>query len=66
MKDRRGFLRWCALGALVTGLGTLVGRRAGERPGETCVNQGLCRGCGAYAAGCRLPQALSMREALPR
>jgi hypothetical protein len=66
MKDRRGFLRWCALGALATGLGTLVWRRAPPaRPGETCVNQGLCRGCGAYA-GCRLPQALSMKEALPR
>lgn len=65
MKDRRGFLRWCTLGAIAAGLGILVGRRAVERPGETCGNQGLCRGCGTYDA-CRLPQALSMKAALPR
>ncbi len=65
MNGRRRFLRWCALGTIVAGLGTLVGRRASERPEERCTNQGFCRGCGSYD-GCRLPQALSMKEAVRR
>ncbi len=65
MKDRRSFLRWFALGALATGLATLITRRGTTPSSETCVNQGLCRGCGAYD-GCHLPQALSMKQELRR
>lgn len=67
--DRRGFLKrlggWLAFGGLIGGVGMLVARRpeAPAGPGETCVNDGLCRGCAAYA-GCRLPTALSMKQAL--
>ena len=57
------FLRLVALG----GIGALAARLLGgspARPGETCVNEGLCRGCGAFSR-CGLPQALSARERAP-
>ena len=62
--DRRVFvstaLRRLALGVLgLTGYALLRKRPA---RGETCVNRGLCRGCGAYE-GCGLPQALSAKSA---
>ncbi len=33
-----------------------------ERDGQSCVNRGLCRGCGVFA-GCGLPAALSAKQA---
>ena len=64
-KDRREFLRrlarQAALGALAGGIAALIARRRPE--GESCSNDGICRGCPAYH-GCGLPQALTMREAL--
>ena len=63
--SRREFLRGGARYALLAGLGavsaTLVKRSGGQLSGQTCINQGLCRGCGAFE-GCGLPQALSAKE----
>jgi len=63
--DRREFLRGGARYALLAGLAAvsavLVKRRGAGLPGQTCINQGICRGCGAFA-DCGLPQALSAKE----
>jgi len=65
--NRREFLRGGARYALLAGLaavsGTLVAKRRGEGlPSQACINQGICRGCGAVAE-CGLPQALSFKQA---
>ena len=58
---RRKFLkdlsRWALGLGLAGGIGALV-----ERNPEKCVNRGLCSGCGEFD-DCRLPQALSAKEA---
>ncbi len=62
-QDRRAFFRSlgrCALaGVLTVGAGILV-----ARPGGTCINRGVCRGCPAFA-GCDLPEAVSLKEQTP-
>jgi hypothetical protein len=71
---RREFLKSAARLALLAGLGALglrllrggAGAWAADRlprAGQTCVNQGVCRGCTAYS-GCGLPAALSAKRAL--
>jgi hypothetical protein len=61
-EKRRDFLksvlRWTVAGGAVAGVGAL----AAKKGGETCVNQGVCSGCGIFD-GCGLPQALSAKEA---
>jgi len=63
--SRREFLRGGARYALLTALGavsaTLVQRSGGKLAGQTCINQGICRGCETFA-DCGLPQALSAKE----
>ena len=63
--SRREFLRGGARYALLSALGavsaTLVQRSGGKLAGQTCINQGICRGCGTFA-DCGLPQALSAKE----
>jgi hypothetical protein len=65
--NRREFLRGGARYALLAGLAAvsavLVKRRAASLPGQTCINQGICRGCGAFE-DCGLPQALSAKQVL--
>ena len=65
---RREFLRGGARCALLAGLAAvsavLAKRSGGKLSGQTCVNQGICSGCTAYA-GCGLPQALSRKQAKP-
>ena len=56
--NRRNFLRNAALGGLLAIAGTLGARSHGQ----TCVNEGICRGCAAYD-DCGLPQALSAKQA---
>jgi hypothetical protein len=67
--SRREFLRGGARYALLTALGavsaTLVQRSGGKLAGQTCINQGICRGCGTFA-DCGLPQALSAKQAKPQ
>ncbi len=53
----RSILRWTLVGGAVAGGVALT-----RKKGETCVNQGICRGCAAFE-GCGLPQALSAKEA---
>ena len=64
-ESRRDFfrrsLRRTALSAVGV-LGASLGYRRLRDP-ERCLNQGLCRGCEAFA-GCGLPQALSARQVL--
>ena len=62
--SRRRFFTVLLRLAAFGGIGALAARLLGgtpARPGETCVNEGLCRGCGVYP-GCGLPQALSARD----
>ena len=61
---RRGFLKSLARLSVLAGMGVAGAAflRGRLRPiGETCVNEGVCRGC-AVLGGCGLPQALSVRE----
>ena len=62
--SRREFLRGGARYALLTAVATvsaaLIQRSGGKLAGQTCINQGLCRGCGAFAE-CGLPSALSAK-----
>ncbi len=64
---RREFLRlagrW-ALGGGLLALATILGRQTRFRPlpGQTCVGDGVCRGC-AQLPGCALPQAVSVKRA---
>jgi hypothetical protein len=63
--SRREFLRGGARYALLAGLGmlsaTLAQRSGGKLSGQTCINEGICRGCGAFD-NCSLPQALSVKQ----
>ena len=59
--------RYAALAAIVAVAAKLIlrsgsGDAQADNASQTCVNSGICRGCGALA-GCRLPQALSARRA---
>ena len=55
--NRRDFLRHAALGG-VAALSLLLGARSIR---QKCVNNGLCRGCFAFA-DCELPSALSAKQ----
>jgi hypothetical protein len=63
--SRREFMRNGFRYALLTGLAavsaTLYQRSGGRLSGQTCINQGICRGCTAFA-DCGLPQALSAKQ----
>jgi hypothetical protein len=59
----RGGLRWALLAGLAALSGLLAKRPGAVLPGQTCIGQGLCRGCGAFA-DCGLPQALSAKQVL--
>ncbi|MDW8310851.1 MAG: hypothetical protein RMK20_15880 [Verrucomicrobiales bacterium] len=63
---RREFLRDGVRYALLAGLAaasaSLVSRRGGALPNQTCINRGICRGCNALP-NCGLPQALSFKQA---
>jgi len=63
--SRREFMRDGFRYALLTGLAvvstTLFQRSGGRLSGQTCINQGICRGCTTFT-DCRLPQALSAKQ----
>ena len=63
---RRGFftslVRSAAAGGLVLAGVFLTARRQSPLNEASCINRGICRGCGAFD-GCGLPQALSARRA---
>jgi hypothetical protein len=56
---RRDFARYGAFAAI----GAVVARLFARRSRETCINQGICRGCTEFS-DCGLPQALSARAVL--
>lgn len=63
--NRREFLRGGARYAWLAGLAAvsvvLVKRRGTSLPSQTCINQGICRGCGVFE-DCGLPRALSAKR----
>ncbi len=63
---RRDFLRTGIRYAVLTSVAVvsalLFKRSGGKLTGQTCVNQGICSGCGAFS-GCGLPAALSAKAA---
>jgi len=67
--SRREFFKAAGRWLLAAGIGAAALRLASGRPsdrqprltGQTCANQGVCRGCGVFR-GCGLPQALSARQ----
>lgn len=60
---RDGF-RYALLAGLAAVSAVLTRRNGGKLSGQVCVNQGICRGCTAFA-GCGLPQALSAKQTRP-
>jgi len=67
--NRREFLRGGARHTLLAGLAAvsalLARKRSAALPGQTCINNTICRGCTAVS-GCGLPQALSFKQATQR
>jgi len=65
-QDRREFLRtagrYAALGTMAAGGALIASRGEIDRDGQVCINKSVCCNCGAYR-GCRLPAALSAKEA---
>ena len=58
----RNAVRYAVLSVLTVG-GAILGRRSLTRlPDQTCINEGICHGCTAFA-GCGLPQALAAKSA---
>ena len=57
----RGGLRHVLLAGVAAASGILARNPVSRLPGQTCVNQGICRGCGAFEA-CGLPSALSTKQ----
>ncbi len=64
-QDRREFFRTCARYSVLTALGAaggvLLTRNLRDKQSQTCVNTGICDGCGEFSA-CKLPQALSAKQ----
>lgn len=64
--NRREFFRGGARYTLLAGLAAvsvlLARKRGAALPGQTCVNNSICRGC-SIVGGCGLPQALSFKQA---
>lgn len=64
--SRREFLRGSARYALLTALGAvsamLFKRSGGKLSGQSCIKDGICYDCTAYA-DCGLPAALSAKQA---
>jgi hypothetical protein len=63
--SRREFVRegvrYLGLAGLAAVSALLFKRSGGKLTGQTCGNQGICSGCGAFA-GCGLPAALSRKR----
>lgn len=54
-----------ALAVLAAIAAMATGTKRSGRAGRKCINKNICRGCGAYH-GCRLPAALSAKNAAAR
>ena len=65
-RNRREFLRdgmrYSVLAGMAAVSALLLKRSGGKLTGQTCVNQGICSGCGAFS-NCGLPAALSAKAA---
>ena len=58
-------LRYVTLGALGAAGGAAFSKRRRLVREDTCINQGVCRGCEVFRE-CGLPEALSAKEVLAR
>ncbi len=58
----RGGVRYTLLAGLAAVSATLLCRRGNRLPSQTCINEGVCRGCTVFE-DCALPQALSAKQA---
>ena len=58
----RDGVRYSLLAGMATVSALLLKRSGGKLTGQTCVNQGICSGCDAFAS-CGLPAALSAKSA---
>jgi len=67
--NRREFLRGGARYTLLAGVAAvsalLARKRGAVLPGQTCINNSICRGCNVVG-DCGLPQALSFKQAAQR
>lgn len=63
-ENRREFFRSAARYSVLGILGVVAGVTARQslRPGQSCVNAGICSRCGVFS-DCQLPQALSAKQA---
>ena len=61
---RREFFRAVARLGSLTVLGVVAYLTTHRRPGQSCQNNSLCRGCSAFR-DCGLPAALSAKAAQP-
>jgi len=64
VESRREFARTAARYGLLALVAAVAGLAARTRlpAGQSCVNRGICSGCGVFAS-CGLPQALSAKRA---
>ena len=66
-KGRREFLKNAVRGLALGGLSLLawiaLRRRTPDVPRQTCIGNGICRGCEGLE-DCGLPQALSLKRAV--
>lgn len=65
IQNRREFFRGLGRNAVLAVLGAgggLLAKRGLNASEHRCVNKSVCCNCGAYA-GCRLPAALSAKQA---
>lgn len=58
----RDGVRYSLLVGMAAVSALLLKRSGGKLTGQTCINQGICSGCGAFS-GCGLPAALSAKSA---
>ena len=61
----RGGVRYTMLAGVAVVSALLVKKRGAALPGQSCINNSICRGC-TVVGDCGLPQALSFKQATQR
>jgi hypothetical protein len=63
--QRREFFRAAARYGSLAAMGVAAYLTTRRRPGQSCLNNSICRGCAAFG-DCGLPAALSAKAAQPK